>query len=175
MEQRFVRGDPDALREMYGAFGGMIHRIGVLALHDHHDAEDLVQQVFVKAWRGRGTFDPDRGSLVSWLLGITRHQIADGFAERSRHLRDVQAVASTSGPIENNRAAEHLVDRLAMDESFERLPAVQQHVLRLAFYDGLTHVEIADVTGWPVGTVKSHIRRGLARLRQEWEVDGATS
>ncbi|WP_229674516.1 RNA polymerase sigma factor [Nakamurella endophytica] len=174
LERQFGAGDAGALRQAYDRFGGMIYRIGLLALHDHHDAEDLVQQVFVRAWRGRAGYDPERGSLGGWLLGITRRQLADRLSDRQRILRIQTRVGGLAQPTQPV-AQEQVVDQVVVTDGINRLPVEQRTVLRMAFYDGLTHTEIASTTGLPLGTVKSHIRRGLTRLRKLWEVDGATS
>ena len=158
---------------MFDRYGGMILRIGQLSLNNRHDAEDLVQQVLVRAWRGRSGFDPARGTLAGWLLGITRRQIADRWKERGRQLRDVTA-ASLDATTAAGSEPDNVVDRVVVADGINRLPEVQRTLLRLAFYQGLTHPEIASSTGLPLGTVKSHIRRGLTRLRELWEVDRAT-
>ena len=174
LERGFVAGDPVALRQVYDRYGGMIQRIGMLSLRDHHDAEDLVQQVFVRAWRGRAGYDPSRGALGSWLIGITRRQIADRFAERNQRRR-VLAAAEQEIPPPVQSPPEGVIDRVVIADGINQLSPEQRTVLRLAFYHGLTHTEISSTTGIPVGTVKSHIRRGLARLRVWWEVSGAAS
>ena len=174
LDHAFAAGEVASLRLAYDRYGGMIHRIGLLSLHDHHDAEDLVQQVFVRAWRGRSGFDPERGALGSWLLGITRRQIADRFSERHRHRLEAAAAAGQPPPAVQS-PPDDIVERVVVTDGINRLPEVQRTVLRMAFYQGLTHTEIASSTGMPLGTVKSHIRRGLTQLRELWEVDGAAS
>jgi RNA polymerase sigma factor (sigma-70 family) len=136
----------------------------------HHDAEDVTQQVFVRAWRGRSTFDPARGGLGGWLVGITRRQVADRLSARFRE-RDVTDRAERSGvaPSLEPSPDQAVVDAMVVATELERLPQPVRTVLQLAFFDDLTHQQIAAVTGLPLGTVKSHLRRGLARLRQQWE------
>lgn len=174
LEDAFVRGDAAAVRQVYERFGGMILRVGRLALQQQQDAEDLVQQVVLRAWRGRHGFDPARGSLRTWLLAICRRQIADAFGARTRNRRDLLAAATAADRESVPGVDRQIVDRLATGTILGRLSDEQQEVLRLAYYDGLTHLEIAEATGTPLGTIKSHIRRGLSRLRQEWEVEDAT-
>lgn len=151
----------------------MILRVGRLALQHQQDAEDLVQQVILRAWRGRSGFDPERGSLRTWLLAICRRQITDTFGTRTRRRRDLLAAAAVAERDTVPAPDQQIVDRLTAGTILERLSDEQQMVLRLAFHDGLTHVEIAEATGTPLGTIKSHLRRGLGRLRQEWEVEDA--
>jgi RNA polymerase sigma factor (sigma-70 family) len=170
--ERFRAGDEQALRLMYDRWGGTILRIGVVAL-GQGEAEDLVQQVFLRAWHGRAGYDPDRAPLGAWLLGITRTQIADLLRARGRDRRSRAAVAGLA-PVPNGEVPESVVDRVVVGAGLDRLPPAQRDLVRLAFYDQLSHREIASVTGLPIGTVKSSIRRALARLRAEWEVDDAT-
>ena len=173
--QRFRAGDALALRQAFERYGGMVQRVGMLRLGNHHDAEELVQQVFVRAWKGRDGFNPDRGSLGAWLLGITRRLIADRYASLDRDRKVVSAAESIAPPPSETKSVDRVVDRVVVGDELNRLPADQRMVLRLAFYGDLSHSEIAATTGLPVGTVKSHIRRALIQLRKRWEVDGAAS
>ncbi len=173
--QRFRAGDAAALRQAFDRYGGMVQRVGMLRLGNHHDAEELVQQVFVRAWKGREGFDPARGSLGAWLLGITRRLIADRYASLDRDRKVVSAAESIAPPATETKSVDRVVDRVVVSNELNKLPAEQRMVLRLAFYGDLSHSEIAATTGIPVGTVKSHIRRALIQLRKRWEVDGATS
>ena len=172
---RFRAGDDRALRQAFDRYGGMVQRVGMLRLGNHHDAEELVQQVFVRAWKGREGFNPERGSLGAWLLGITRRLIADRYASLDRDRKIVSAAESIAPPATETKSVDRVVDRVVVGNELNRLPAEQRMVLRLAFFGDLSHSEIAATTGLPVGTVKSHIRRALIHLRKRWEVDGATS
>lgn len=174
LAERFRRGDEAVLRELYDRYGGLVHRLGTACL-SHHEAADVTQATFVAAWRGRETFDPERGTLPGWLLGIARRQVVDRLRAIRRE-RGVLAAVQQSGPgYSQEPAPERVVDRLVVLDELRQLSDEQRRVVELAFYDDLTHVQIAGVTGLPLGTVKSHLRRGLARLRTRWEVDGATS
>jgi RNA polymerase sigma-70 factor (ECF subfamily) len=173
--ERFRAGDDRALREAFDRYGGMVQRVGILRLGNHHDAEELVQQVFVRAWKGRDGFNPDRGSLGAWLLGIARRLIADRYASLDRDRKVIAAAESIAPPAAETKSVDRVVDRVVVGNEVNRLPDEQRMVLRLAFYGDLSHSEIAATTGLPIGTVKSHIRRALIQLRKRWEVDGATS
>jgi len=183
--ERFVAGDPAALRGLYDAHATDVHGFALRCLRGHHDAEDVTQQVFVRAWRGRHTFDPTRGTIGAWLHGIARRQVAERLSARSRDtvveapVIDGAAVevAGVAGPggVRDRRelgVSDRVIEAVVVADELNRLSAEQRRVVRLAFYDDLTHGQIAAVTGLPLGTVKSHLRRGLQRLRLRWEADG---
>jgi len=172
LASRFAAGDDTALREAYERWAGVIYRLGQRTLPALADAEDLTQATFVAAWKGRGGYDPSRGALPAWLFGIARRQVVDRLRALERERRAVRAVEAgggTSAPADVEAAADRVLDRLVVADQLRRLAADQRRVVQLAFYDDLTHTQIAGVTGLPVGTVKSHLRRGLQRLRTSWE------
>jgi RNA polymerase sigma factor (sigma-70 family) len=173
LAERFRRGDETVLREVYDRYGGLVHRVGLACLTSHHEAEDVTQATFVAAWRGRATYDPGRGTLAGWLLGIARRQVIDRLRVIDRDHGIAAAVRRTERGYSEEPVPERVVDRLVLLDELRQLTAEQRRVVELAFFDDLTHVQIAGVTGLPLGTVKSHLRRGLARLRSRWEVDGA--
>jgi RNA polymerase sigma-70 factor (ECF subfamily) len=146
----------------------------VRSLTSRADAEDVAQATFVAAWLRRDTFDPSRGSLLGWLLGIARNKIVDRLRERVREGKVEQSMRGQPEPVPEDQPDE-VVDRIIVADQLARLPVEQRRVLELAFYRDLTHQQIAQTTGLPLGTVKSHIRRGMTTLRQRWEVDGAAS
>lgn len=136
------------------------------------DAEEVTQATFVSAWRGRESFDPDFGSLAGWLVAIARRRAIDQMRVRQQNSRSVQAARQLPEP-RSEEGPEQVVNRVLVADELARLPENQRRVLELAFFDDLTHTQIAAVTGLPLGTVKSLLRRGLLRLRRRWEVDGA--
>ena len=173
LAERFRAGDELVLREVFDRYGGLVHRLALTCLARHHEAEDVTQATFVAAWRGRQTFDPDRGTLAGWLLGIARRQVIDRLRVIDRE-RSAAAAVRQLVPLQPDAPSpERVVDQLLVVDELSRLSPDQRRVMELAFFDDLTHPQIAGVTGLPLGTVKSHIRRGLDRLRTRWEVDGA--
>jgi RNA polymerase sigma-70 factor (ECF subfamily) len=117
---------------------------------------------------GRATFDPNRGSLGAWLVGITRRQVAERLAHRVREHRTADLVGRAGDSADPPEVSDQVVDAVVVADELDRLAPQVRAVLRLAFFDDLTHQQIAAVTGLPLGTVKSHLRRGLERLRQGW-------
>ncbi|SEE19665.1 sigma-70 family RNA polymerase sigma factor [Streptomyces sp. TLI_105] len=161
-----VRGDEHCLAAAYRRWGRLVHTLAARALGDPREAEDVTQQVFVAAWRGRANFRPERGTLPAWLTGITRRKIADALTARTRRTE----LAATLGAALEHEARtdgqpERVLDRMVVTEELARLPRVQRDVLELAYFADLTQTQIADRTGMPLGTVKSHARRGLQRMR----------
>ena len=105
-------------------------------------------------------------ALGAWLTGITRRKIADALSARTRRLALADAVGDATGPASGEGTGpDDVLDRVLLVDALSRLPARQRQVLCLAFYDDLTQAQIAERTGLPLGTVKSHTRRGLYRLR----------
>jgi RNA polymerase sigma factor (sigma-70 family) len=174
---RFAAGDEQALALAYERWAGQVHGMAVRAFGPGPDAEDVTQQTFVSAWTGRAGYRPDRGALPAWLVGICRHKIADTWARRDRQRRETEAAVSDlrgtpSGAVTAG-VDTAVADRVLVLDELDLIGQPQRGIIELAFFEDLTHVEIAARTGLPLGTVKSHIRRTLERLRTRLEVDGA--
>jgi RNA polymerase sigma factor (sigma-70 family) len=169
----FRAGDDRALAGVYERWSSLVYTLALRSLGDVRDAEDVTQKVFVSAWRGRAGFDPERAAMGGWLVGITRHCIADAHEVRARMRRADEAHVLESAAAAVDDTAE-VADRLMVADELERLEPVPRTIMRLAFFADLTHAQIADKTGLPLGTVKSHIRRSLSRLRTRLEVNDGT-
>jgi RNA polymerase sigma factor (sigma-70 family) len=165
----FAAGDPAALEAVYRRWSPLVYSVALRSLGEASDAEDVTQQVFVSAWRSRSGLRPESGSLPAWLLGIARHRIADRHAARTRDRRTVTSLAAhrssgvgtaASGP----GRPEHL-EQLALLEAVDGLGEPRRTVLSLVYFHDLSHAQVAQRLGMPLGTVKSHVRRALLELR----------
>lgn len=174
----FAAGDHAALAEAFRRWSPLVHTIARRSLRDHTDAEDVTQRVFLKAWRSRGSFDPDRRPMPAWLVGITRHVIADRHSEHSRE-RDLQqrveAASAEPSPGVTPGIADQVADAVVVADGLARLDQPRRQIVELSFFDGLTHSQIAASLDLPLGTVKSHIRRGLIELKGVLEVSDEPS
>ena len=178
LNESFAAGDEAALAEAYRQFSPLVHSLALRSLRDKSAADDVTQEVFIRVWRSRAAFDPAKSRLPAWIVGITRNAITDAQAALTRETRKVLAAVELSpGPERavGHAAAEGLADRLLLDGELDRLGEPQGSILKLAFYDDLTHSQISQKLDLPLGTVKSHIRRSLSQLRNRLEVDRATS
>lgn len=158
--EALVAGDPTALETAFRSWSGMVHAYCSRTV-GAQDADDLTQQVFVQAWKSRQTFDPDRGVVPGWLIGIARNLVARHLQARGGAATPVATVRSEPEP----DATDHLADRMVVTAAVDTLPEPQRSALRMSFYDGLSQSEIATRLDLPLGTVKSHHRRALIHLK----------
>jgi RNA polymerase sigma-70 factor (ECF subfamily) len=173
---RMARGDRDALAEVYDRHGRLVYSLALRILKDQSDAEDIVQDVFAQAWRQAARYQPGRGAVVAWLMNMTRSRAIDRLRRRTTQPQSpydpetAGEIPDTAQPIDEQVAwaGRAAVVRGALDE----LPLLQRMAIELAFYEGLTHVEIADRLEVPLGTVKTRIRQGLLKLKDR--LAGAT-
>jgi RNA polymerase sigma-70 factor (ECF subfamily) len=168
----FRRGEQETLRAVYDRYGPLVYGIARACLPTAADAEDVTQATFVSAWQGRAGFDPDFGTLSGWLVGIARRRSIDRLRVLQRESRAATSVRPAPGEQVSPAEQERVVERLVVAEQLARLPEEQRMLLELAFFDDLTHQQISTLTGIPLGTVKSRLRRGVMSLRRRWEVDG---
>lgn len=167
LETSFANGDDRSLRAAFDTHGGLVYSICRRSV-DAAAAADITQEVFLAAWRNRARYNPDRGALAPWLASITRNKIIDHYRSAGREVNRVERLKSVTrdnAPAETQ--VDHMALRMLLADALAALPDRPRQVLSLAFYEDLTHAEIADRTGIPLGTVKSDIRRGLSRLRHE--------
>lgn len=168
------QGDAQAVESLYDRYGRLAFGLAYRIMNDSAAAEDAVQDAFVRAWRNANTYDPARGSLRSWLLTIVRNQAIDRLRGWAR--RPIEGSLDASQPAPESADAFDAVsaqaDRKEIRDGFAALPEAQRRTLELAYFGGLTHVEIALQMGVPLGTVKGRMRMGLDRLRSHLQAKG---
>jgi RNA polymerase sigma-70 factor (ECF subfamily) len=152
---------------LYDRYSSIVYSVALRVLGDTGAAEDLVQDIFMQLWRNPGSYDSSRGSLGAWLAVISRNRAIDGLRRR-RPESDVEDVIVSVTPdlaseADRARAAEKVRGLL------RGMPVAQRAALEMAYFEGMTHTEIAAKTGEPLGTIKTRIRAGLTALRKAFQ------
>ncbi len=152
---------------LYDRYSPVVYSVALRVLGDTGAAEDVQQDVFMQLWRNPGAFDSSRGNLGAWLAVITRNRAIDALRKR-RPLDDIEDVILSVVP---DMAADADRSRIAarVREMLGAMPSAQRAALEMAYYEGLTHTEIASKTGEPLGTIKTRIRAALIALRKALE------
>lgn len=176
MLARVVRGDQGAFSELYDRLSGPLYSLVVRMLGDATEAQDALQDAFVQIWRRSASYDAGQSSVFSWAVLLTRSRVIDRLRARGRRLRVV--VSSTDDDEGQAKTADASTAESAADTAdrneeavrvrsvLNKLPAEQREAIELAFFNDLTHHEIAAQLGQPLGTIKARIRRGLLKLRE---------
>lgn len=168
-------GDSGALALLYDQAGGQAYGLAFRILRDAGSAEDAVQEAFLSLWRHASRLDGTRGRLVSYLLTLVHHKAIDLARMRAgRAARDSGMDPADSGAAEADFVTDVMAaaDGEVLRVALRRLPHEQRRPIELAYFEGLTCPEIADVEGAPVGTIKSRLRLGLQKLRSDLERQG---
>jgi RNA polymerase sigma-70 factor, ECF subfamily len=160
--------DEQALGALYDRYGRIIFSMALRVTGDRLTAEEVTQDVFQVVWQQTAAFRAASGSVAAWMIGITRHRAIDRIRSQ-RHKarqRDTPIDDAMAAMLSDNSSVENdAVIRSDIRAALGELPIEQRHVVELAYYGGLTTVEIASSMGTPVGTVKTRLRLGLSRLR----------
>ncbi len=162
----FMAGDDRALKALYDSQSRLVHSYCRRVVGPDL-AADVTQEVFLAAWRSRDRYRPESGSLTGWLMGIARFKAIDATRARARRPDPVDEMAAEQGAPSGE--LEDMALRMLLTDALQQLPERARHMVELAFFEDLTHTEIAERTQQPLGTVKSDIRRGLERLRRHLE------
>jgi RNA polymerase sigma factor (sigma-70 family) len=160
-----ARSDDAALAELYDRFGRVAYGLAARIVRDPALAEDVVQEAFLAVWRSAGRFVAERGKARTWLLTLVHRRAVD-LVRREELRRGEPLAAAREGEAEG--ADEHAWLRLQrghVQEALRKLPDQQREAIELAYYGGFTQAELADRLGEPLGTIKSRMFAGLARLR----------
>ena len=160
-----IAGDQKAMAAIYDRYSSLVYSVALRVLGDTAAAEDIMQTVFLQLWRNPSTFDSRRGSLPAWLAVIARHRSIDMLRKRrpENDVEEVSVACSFDLASENERC--RVLEKVR--EILAAMPQAQRADLEMAFFEGLSHSEIAARTGEPLGTIKTRIRTGLLLLRQE--------
>jgi RNA polymerase sigma-70 factor (ECF subfamily) len=168
----FAAGEDGSLERIYRDASALVYTLAVRALGDVHEAEDVTQQTFVSAWRARDTFDPARGDVRGWVVGIAKRRIADALDKRRRDSRNLEAVRAVT---DHGPAIDRNLDEVLLTYELDALGDPRRTIMAMAFVGGRTHEQISEQLNMPLGTVKSHIRRSLVTLRDRWDVSDVAS
>jgi RNA polymerase sigma-70 factor (ECF subfamily) len=167
--QRMARGEHAALAACYDVMGPVVFSLAVRMLRDRPAAEDVTQDIFVQVWRQAANYDTTRGSPEAWIMMIARTRILDRLRSRSAgvilkpvgdNLPDAPAAEDWPEDLAISRE-----DAVNVRKALAELPQDQKHAIELAFFEGLTHVEISEKLSVPLGTIKTRIRLGLIKIR----------
>jgi RNA polymerase sigma-70 factor (ECF subfamily) len=169
--QHIRQADQSALMLLYARHGNAVYGLALRILHDSGLAEEVTQDTFLKVWNQADRWDPDKGQLSSWLLTVTRHTAIDRYRKLQRRpatsemREEVEATLGQTATVDTPQWADgQLLARL-----FEHLPPEQAHLVQLAFYQGMSHSELAEGLKLPLGTVKTRLRLGLQKLKMLWQ------
>jgi len=162
--QRIRQGDQTAMAAVFDRYSRAVYSVALRILKDTGHAEDVMQEIFFQVWRSSESFVQGRGSLGAWLVVVARNRSIDLLRRRkpSDSIEDVMLAA----PCNLAAEAEHNAMIEKVQNVLRALPAEQQRSMELAFFEGLSHSEIAEKTGDPLGTVKTRIRLALITLRK---------
>jgi len=164
---RIQRGDEQAMAMLFDRYSKIVYSVALRVLRDAASAEDILQEIFMQVWRNPAGFVATRGSLGGWLAVVTRNRSIDAL-RRKKPTEQVEEM-QLAGP---GNLADESERNLMMERArgvIAHLPAEQRKTLEMAFFDGLTHSEIAEMTGDPLGTVKTRIRSALLTLRKAFQ------
>jgi len=179
---RVVKGDQQAFSQLYDHSSTLLFTLAVRILGNHEEAAELLQDVYLEVWRKVSRYDVGRGTPIAWLVTLTKSRAIDRL--RARASRGYQATnsleagtvaqAADHGPSPFETQADQEL-RIAVEAAVAGLPIAQQQAIELAYYEGLSHAEIASRLNQPLGTVKTRIKMGMSKLRdslQRWGYHG---
>ncbi len=165
--ERIAARDESAVGEFYDRHSRLVFGLILRILRNRSEAEEVLQEVFVQAWRKVGTYNASLGAPVAWLVRIARNRAIDRL--RSNHVRErtTEAMGPDSGDGRGEAYAPRSEEQIAVVRALASLPAEQRVLIEYAYFEGLTHGELAKHFSLPLGTVKTRVRSGLAALRRE--------
>jgi len=160
--------DINAFNEVYSNFSQIVYNLMYRTLQNREEAEDALQDVFIQIWEKASTYDSNRGAVSTWITNMARNRAIDKL--RSRACRRCVNLVDEESIISNadiNYIIEEMNEsRVVINGALDAIPIEQRKVIEMAYFDGLTHIEIAQLLSLPVGTVKTRIALGIAKLRK---------
>lgn len=168
--QRVAANDPAAVAELYDRFGSLVYRLAFQAMPTRADAEDAVQEIFIRLWRTAGRYDPKRAALVTWVMLISRRHLVDRLRRAKARVRPTTLDERQTQPVAETALVGASVERdermAALLQRINRLPDLQRTVVTRAYLGGQTLRQIGEELNTPIGTIKSALSRALVRLRE---------
>ena len=155
------------MARLYDRYSSIVYSVALRILGDSGKAEDILQEVFMQLWRRPGIFDSSRGNLAAWLSVVARNRAIDNLRKRRPETDIEDVVVSVVPDLASNAERTRAMQKVR--GTLGSMPESQRAVLEMAYFEGLTHTEIAAKTGEPLGTIKTRIRSGLLVLRKAFE------
>ncbi len=171
--RRVARGDEQAFESLYDAVVGPVYGVVLRVLRDPAQSEEVVQEVLVEVWRQAPRYDPSRGTARGWVLTVAHRRAVDRVrsAQASTDREDKVASRDTARPFDVvSEEVEHRLETEQVRRALDVLTDLQRESVELAYFGGYTHRQVSDILGVPLGTVKTRLRDGLIRLRDEMGV-----
>ena len=163
-------GNESALGALYDRYGKVAYSLAHRMLGDVHAAEDAVQEAFINIWRRAGSFSASRGTARTWIMAVVHHRSIDiGRKRRGMTPRELplEMERLPDDPADTWSSVSNTLDRELLNGCLDKIPKEQREAIRLAYFEGYTQREIAELTGKPLGTVKGRMRIGMAKLREQ--------
>lgn len=174
--QRIAEKDKTAVQECLKTYGGLVWALARRMCQNNDDAEDAVQEIFIDVWKNAERFDPSQASETTFVAMIARRRLIDRLRKSQRQPQIDSLEDMTVEPVRaGDEQMQTIVEAKQAAEAMNSLRPEQRKVLQLSIYQGLSHQEIADATGMPIGTVKSHARRGLMQIREVLGVNSSNN
>jgi RNA polymerase sigma-70 factor (ECF subfamily) len=168
--RRVAANDDAAIGELYDRFGALVYRMSIQAMPSKADAEDAVQEVFVRLWRTAGRYDPSRAALVTWVMLISRRHLVDRLRRTRARVRTSSldpSLPTQAPPAPASATSMERDERFKLlEQKIAKLPELQRTVVTRAYFGGQTLRQIGEELNTPIGTIKSALSRALVRLRE---------
>ena len=161
------RGDEQAMATLFDRYSKIVYSVALRVLRDPSSAEDVLQEIFMQVWRNPGKFVPARGTLAGWLAVVARNRSIDRLRRRRPTEQVEEMMLAAPGNLADEAERNFMMEKARI--VIRELPPEQRKTLEMAFFEGLTHSEIAQQTGDPLGTVKTRIRSALLTLRKAFQ------